>query len=68
VHNRYTKSLISESCSPKALQFGHNVAGEYARFYIPIIYICKNMLLSFDGQEMALVVNEKHVVPFQAKR
>jgi hypothetical protein len=24
------------------------------------------MLLSFDGQEMALVVNEKHVVPFQA--
>jgi hypothetical protein len=23
------------------------------------------MLLSLDGQEMALVVNEKHVVPFQ---
>jgi hypothetical protein len=26
------------------------------------------MLLSFDGQEMALVVNENHVVPFQANR
>jgi hypothetical protein len=26
------------------------------------------MLLSFDGQEMALVVNEEHVVPFQANR
>jgi hypothetical protein len=26
------------------------------------------MLLSFDGQEMALVVNEKHVVLFQANR
>jgi hypothetical protein len=30
--------------------------------------MCKNMLLSFDGQEMALVVNEKHVVLFQANK
>jgi hypothetical protein len=30
--------------------------------------MCKNMLLSFEGKEMALVVNEKHVVPFQANR
>jgi hypothetical protein len=52
-----------------ALQFGHNVAGEYARvLYTYNIYRCKNMLLSFDGQEMALVVNEKNVVPFQAHR
>jgi hypothetical protein len=26
------------------------------------------MLLRYDGQEMALIVNEKHVVPFQANR
>jgi hypothetical protein len=40
----------------------------YIYIYILYIYRCKNMLLSFDGQEMALVVNEKHVVPFQAHR
>jgi hypothetical protein len=52
------------------LQFGYNVAVEYARFYIPIIYIdytyrCKNMLLRFYVQEMALVFKEKQVVPLR---
>jgi hypothetical protein len=52
-----------------ALQFGYNVAGEYARVFIYLLYIyiyrCKNMLLRFDGQEMALFVNGRHVVPVQ---
>jgi hypothetical protein len=29
-----SKSQSSESCPPMALQFGHNVAGEYARVWI----------------------------------
>jgi hypothetical protein len=37
-------------------------------YNVYILYLCENMHLSFDGQEMALVVNEKHVVPFQANR
>jgi hypothetical protein len=40
-----------------ALQFGHNIAVEYARFFY--IYVKTR----FYGQEMALVFKEKHVVP-----
>jgi hypothetical protein len=32
------------------------------------IFRCKNTLLRFDGREMALVVNGKHVVPSRAHR
>jgi hypothetical protein len=55
-----------------ALQFWHNVAVEYARVFIYLLYIyidyiygCKNMLLRFDVQEMALFFKEKHVVPWR---
>jgi uncharacterized protein YueI len=49
-------SLIEnlQSSSPMALQFGHNVAVEYARVFIYLLYIyiyrCKNTLLRFYGQ------------------
>jgi hypothetical protein len=53
-----------------ALQFGHNVAVEYARFlYRFYIYVKtkkkqkKNVKTRFYGQEIALVFKEKHVVP-----
>jgi hypothetical protein len=71
VHKRYTKTRKS----PKVVhRWRCNLdttlqANTRVCFYnIYILYICKNMLLRSDGQEMALVVNGKHVVPFQAHR
>jgi hypothetical protein len=40
-----------------ALQFEHNVEGEYARLDITYIYIYIDVKTCFYGPEMALVVN-----------